>query len=58
MEAEPAGGGVDAGPPPFDVSHGELVCTAADYHRFARMLASGGRVSGQPMISNLITCSR
>ena len=51
VEIEPAGGGFYAGPPPFDVSHGELVCTAADYHRFARMLADGGRVSGQPMIS-------
>jgi CubicO group peptidase (beta-lactamase class C family) len=50
-ETEPAGGGFYAGPPPFDVSHGELVCTAADYHRFARMLADGGRVSGQPVIS-------
>ncbi|HZI76216.1 MAG TPA: serine hydrolase, partial [Gemmatimonadales bacterium] len=35
----------------FDVSHGELVCTARDYHRFARMLADGGRVSGQAVIS-------
>lgn len=48
---EPAGGGFYAGPPPFDVSHGELVSTAADYHRFARMLAEGGRANGQPMIS-------
>jgi CubicO group peptidase (beta-lactamase class C family) len=51
VETEPAGGGFYAGPPPFDVSHGELVATAADYHRFARMLADGGRVNGQPMIS-------
>jgi CubicO group peptidase (beta-lactamase class C family) len=51
VETEPAGGGFYAGPPPFDVSHGELVSTAADYHRFARMLADGGRVSGKPMIS-------
>ena len=50
-EIEPAGGGFYAGPPSFDVSHGELVCTAADYHRFARMLAEGGRVNGRPMIS-------
>ena len=50
-EIEPAGGGCYAGPPSFDVSHGELVCTARDYHRFARMLANGGRVNGQPMIS-------
>jgi CubicO group peptidase (beta-lactamase class C family) len=51
VETEPAGGGFYAGPPPFDVSHGELVSTAADYHRFARMLAGGGRVSGKPVIS-------
>jgi CubicO group peptidase (beta-lactamase class C family) len=51
VETEPAGGGFYAGPPPFDVSHGELVSTAGDYHRFARMLAEGGRVNGQPMIS-------
>jgi CubicO group peptidase (beta-lactamase class C family) len=50
-ETEPAGGGFYAGPPPFDVSHGELVCTAADYHRFARMLADGGRAGRKPMIS-------
>jgi CubicO group peptidase (beta-lactamase class C family) len=51
VETEPAGGGFYAGPPSFDVSHGELVSTARDYHRFARMLADGGRVNGQPMIS-------
>jgi CubicO group peptidase (beta-lactamase class C family) len=51
VETEPAGGGFYAGPPSFDVSHGELVSTAADYHRFTRMLAGGGRVNGQPMIS-------
>jgi CubicO group peptidase (beta-lactamase class C family) len=51
VETEPAGGGFYAGPPPFDVSHGELVCTVADYHRFARMLADGGLVNGHPMIS-------
>ena len=51
VEIEPAGGGFYAGPPSFDVSHGELVSTARDYHRFARVLAEGGRVNGQPMIS-------
>ncbi len=51
VEIEPAGGGFYAGPPSFDVSHGELVSTARDYHRFARMLAEGGRVHGQPMIT-------
>jgi CubicO group peptidase (beta-lactamase class C family) len=51
VEIEPAGGGFYAGPPPFDVSHSELVSTAADYYRFARMLAEGGRVNGQPVMS-------
>jgi CubicO group peptidase (beta-lactamase class C family) len=51
VELEPAGGGFYAGPPSFDVSHGELVSTARDYHLFARMLADGGRVSGHPVIS-------
>jgi CubicO group peptidase (beta-lactamase class C family) len=51
VEIEPACGGFYAGPPSFDVSHGELVSTARDYDRFARMLADGGRVNGQPMIS-------
>lgn len=51
VETEPAGGGFYAGPPPFDVSHGELVSTARDFHRFARMLADGGRVDGQAMLS-------
>ena len=51
VETEPAGGGFYAGPPPFDVSHGELVSTARDFHRFARMLADGGRVDGEPVIS-------
>ena len=51
VEIEPAGGGFYAGQPSFDISHGELVSTARDYHRFTRMLAEGGRVNGQPMIS-------
>jgi CubicO group peptidase (beta-lactamase class C family) len=50
-EIEPAGGGSYAGRPSFDVSHGELVSTARDYHRFARILAEGGQANGQPMIS-------
>ena len=53
VETEPAGGGFYAGPPPFDVSHGELVCTARDYHRFLRMLVEGGRVDGAPLISEV-----
>lgn len=51
VETEPAGGGFYAGPPSFDVSHGELVSTARDFHHFARMLAAGGRVGGKPVIS-------
>ena len=51
VEIEPAGGGFYAGPPPFDVSHGELVSTARDFHRFARMLAAGGRIADEPFVS-------
>jgi CubicO group peptidase (beta-lactamase class C family) len=51
VETEPAGGGSYAGPPPFDVSHGELVSTARDFHRFARMLADEGLADGKPVIS-------
>ena len=51
VETEPAGGGFYAGPAPFDVSHGELVSTARDFHRFTRMLAAGGRYDGKPFIS-------
>ena len=51
VELEPAGGGFYAGRPPFDVSHGELVSTARDFHRFARMLVDGGSARGQQMIS-------
>jgi CubicO group peptidase (beta-lactamase class C family) len=51
VETEPAGGGPYAGPPPVDVSHGELVSTARDYHRFIRALASGAPVNGAPLVS-------
>lgn len=51
VETEAAGGGFYAGPPPFDVSHGELVSTATDYHRLVRMLADGGVADGRQMIS-------
>ena len=50
-ELETAGGGFYAGPPPFDVSHGELVSTVRDYTRFARMLADGGRFEGRQIVS-------
>jgi CubicO group peptidase (beta-lactamase class C family) len=39
VETEPAAGGFYAGPPPFDIDHGELVSTARDFYRFARALA-------------------
>jgi CubicO group peptidase (beta-lactamase class C family) len=52
VEMEPAGGGFYAGPPPFDVSHAELVSTARDYHRFLRKLIERGRVEGAPLISD------
>ena len=51
VETEPARGGFYAGPPPFDVSHGELVSSARDYHRFLRMLVAGGRADGTQLIS-------
>jgi CubicO group peptidase (beta-lactamase class C family) len=51
VEMEPAGGGFYGGPPPFDVSHAELVSTARDYHRFLWMLVDGGQVDGAPVIS-------
>ena len=40
VETEPAGGGPYAGQPTQDVSHGELVSTARDYHRFLRALGT------------------
>jgi CubicO group peptidase (beta-lactamase class C family) len=51
VETEPAGGGFYAGPPPFDVSHAQLVSTAADYHRFLRLLVDGGRLDGEALVS-------
>jgi CubicO group peptidase (beta-lactamase class C family) len=53
VETELAGGGFYAGPPPFNVSHGELVSTVRDYHRFLRMLVERGRVAGAPLISDV-----
>jgi len=51
VEMEPASGGFYAGPPPFDISHGELVSTARDFHRFTRMLSDGGRVDEDRVVS-------
>lgn len=43
VEVEPAATGFYIAPAPFDLSHAELVSTAADYAAFAAMLAAGGR---------------
>jgi CubicO group peptidase (beta-lactamase class C family) len=53
VEIEPARGGFYAGPPPFDVSHGELVSTVRDYHRFLRILVQRRPAEGAPLISEL-----
>jgi len=45
VEIEPAGGGFYAGPPPFDVSHSEVVSTAPDFHRFLRALVDDALVA-------------
>lgn len=50
VETEPAGGGFWVGEPPFDTAHGELVSTAADYHRFLRVLVADGRIGDEPLI--------
>lgn len=49
-EIEPAAGGFSVAPAPFDLSHSELVSTAADYAAFAGMLAAGGRYDGQVVL--------
>jgi CubicO group peptidase (beta-lactamase class C family) len=51
VEVEPAHGGFYAGPPPFDVAHGELVSTARDYYRFVQMLTAGGSSNGEQLVS-------
>ncbi|GAA3637795.1 serine hydrolase [Microbacterium awajiense] len=51
VETEPAVGGFYVGDPPFDVSHAELVSTAADYLRLLRMLARGGETDGVRMLT-------
>jgi CubicO group peptidase (beta-lactamase class C family) len=53
LETEPARGGFYAGPPPFDVSHGELVSTVRDYHRFLRMLVQRPPAERPPRISEV-----
>ncbi|KKI17243.1 penicillin-binding protein [Leucobacter sp. Ag1] len=51
VEVEPAAGGLSAAPAPFDLSHSELVSTAADFAAFARMLADGGRHEGRSFLA-------
>ena len=50
VEVEPAAGGFSVAPAPFDLSHSELVSTAADYAAFAGMLAAGGRHDGNVIV--------
>ncbi len=50
VQIEPAAGGFYVAPAPFDLSHAELVSTAADYAAFAQMLAAGGRHDQQVFI--------
>lgn len=41
VEREPEAGGFHVGPPPYDMSHSELLSTAPDYLRFLRALRDG-----------------
>ncbi|MGO4490401.1 serine hydrolase domain-containing protein [Microbacterium sp. 2RAF4] len=50
VEIEPAAAGFSVAPAPFDLSHSELVSTAADYAAFAGMLAAGGRHGGSAVL--------
>lgn len=49
---EPTGSGFYVEPAPFDVSHSELVSTAADYHAFLRALLEG-RLIDRPLLDEL-----
>lgn len=51
VEREPAGGGPYAGAPDVDVSHGELVSSAADYWRFLRALDANDDGDGGRLLS-------
>lgn len=51
VEIEAAGGGFYASAAPYDVSHGELVSTTGDYRRFLTMLAAGGVVGDNRILS-------
>jgi CubicO group peptidase (beta-lactamase class C family) len=50
VEMEPTGGGFYAGPPPFDVAHGQLVSTVRDYGQFLTAL-DRGYPDSPPLIS-------
>lgn len=50
VEIEPAASGFSVAPAPFDLSHSELVSTAADYAAFVGMLAAGGRHDGNVVV--------
>ncbi len=50
VQSEPAGAGFYVAPAAFDLSHAELVSTAADYSAFAHMLADGGRHGGRTIL--------
>lgn len=54
VQTEPAAGGFYVAPAPFDLSHAELVSTATDCARFARMLAAGGRNGDDPVLDPLL----
>src|SRR5699024_924858 len=47
IEIQPAADGFFAAPPPFDVSHADLVSTAADLHTFLRSLRDGALISAE-----------
>lgn len=48
---EAAGGGFHAAESPFDVSHEEVVSTAADFHRFLSLLTHDGVAGGHRLLS-------
>ena len=52
IEIEPTNAGFYAGPPPFDVSHEEMVSTASDYRRFLSLLTNEGVVKGRRLLSS------
>ncbi len=47
LQTHPPAGGFWSAPPSFDVSHGELVSTAADYHLFLRALRDGALLTAR-----------